>query len=69
MNLCTFDNGKTCSVLRRGNCKGCSFFKTEEQLLEGRAKARERLFSLPKATQVWIQEKYRCKHIKEELYE
>ena len=39
---CAFDEGEwKCSALTKKRCKGCSFFKTEEQLAAGREKAEE----------------------------
>lgn len=47
INVCTFNKEGTCSILRSKNCKKCSFFKTEKELQEGRAKARESIEALP----------------------
>lgn len=43
---CVFDQNGECTALEKKKCFGCSFFKTERQLIEGRRKAEERLKSL-----------------------
>ena len=58
MNVCALMRGGKCSSLRRKNCNGCTFFKTEKQLREGRQKARERLEALPDDDKKWIKDKY-----------
>lgn len=55
---CAFSLGRRCAVLTRWTCAGCSFFKTKEQLDEGRKKAEERLKTLPNWVQVSIRETY-----------
>lgn len=47
MDVCTFNKEGICSILKGTACKKCSFFKTEKELQEGRAKARESIEALP----------------------
>lgn len=58
MNLCTFSKGDSCAVLKREDCCGCSFFKTDSQLALGRDRARALLEALPVDQQVRIKNKY-----------
>ena len=58
MKVCAFENGTECNALNEKQCVGCPFRKTHEELEAGRAKARNRLQSLPKATQNQIRRKY-----------
>jgi hypothetical protein len=58
MNACTFNKGGKCSILGEKNCEGCSFIKTDKQLEEGRAKAKERIDSLPAEAKKSIMDKY-----------
>ena len=58
MKVCAFKKDKGCTVLNRDTCKGCTFFKTERQLEEGRKKARERVNSLPDEVKHHIKHKY-----------
>lgn len=44
---CVFYQGKKCAALNQKKCGGCRFFKTEEQLEEGRKRAKDRVMSLP----------------------
>lgn len=43
MNKCAFDLDDKCAALTNKECKGCHFFKTQQELEEGRKKANERL--------------------------
>ncbi|CAK7002590.1 hypothetical protein [Tissierella sp.] len=43
---CFADNGKKCTALRIKDCKGCVFFKTQEQVEESEKKAMDRINSL-----------------------
>lgn len=58
MNDCAFKNNNKCSALTTMQCEGCNFYKTREQVIEGRLKAAKRIESLPKATQKKIRRKY-----------
>ena len=58
MNFCVFNKGEECDALREKKCAGCSFYKTSEELKEGRAKAFERIEKLPLAERVVIHRKY-----------
>ena len=51
-------NDRRCSALTTKVCGRCSFFKTADELKEGREKAKERLKSLPKKMQMQINDKY-----------
>lgn len=55
---CAFNNGSRCIALNCGNCEGCKFFKTEEQLAAGRAKAAKLLSALPEERQMHLRMKY-----------
>lgn len=56
---CAFDEGKKkCRALTKKECKGCRFFKTEEELAAGREKAEERIKSLGAEDQVAIDKIY-----------
>ena len=56
---CAFDKGAGCAALREKQCDGCSFYKTQAQLTEGRKRADERIESLPVEQQVYIKHKYK----------
>lgn len=43
----TVTNKVECTALSDRHCKGCAFRKTEEELIEGRRKATQRLSRLP----------------------
>ena len=58
MNKCAFDLENKCAALTYKQCVGCHFRKTEQELIEGRQKAAERLDNLPKRTQIHIARKY-----------
>ena len=58
MSICAFDKGEECKALKEKNCKGCPFFKTEEELERGRQKALARIRSLPKAVSRRLYRKY-----------
>ena len=61
---CAFDEGEwKCSALTKKRCKGCSFFKTEEQLAAGREKAEERIRELSGEHQRQIEDTYHNKVI------
>ena len=61
---CAFDEGEwKCSALTKKRCKGCSFFKTEEQLAAGREKAEERIKELYAEEQIRIEETYHQKQV------
>lgn len=56
--ICAFDNGNSCLVLNEKTCSGCTFYKTEEQLNEGRKKVDRLLKRLPPEQQRHYDEKY-----------
>lgn len=59
-NNCAFErNEYTCAALSVKSCKGCPFFKTQEELDAGRERADERIATLPEEQQEHIKKKYR----------
>lgn len=56
--VCAFEHGENCKALTHKKSGECSFAKTQQQLDAGRKKAADRLRSLPKETQTWINDKY-----------
>lgn len=58
MSNCVFDNENSCRVLNEKDCLGCSFFKTEEALKEGREKAAIRIAQLEPEFQAHIRHKH-----------
>ena len=58
MNNCVFDGGERCSALKEKCCEECRFRKTNEELIEGREKAKARLKTLPEKMQERIHYKY-----------
>ena len=58
MNNCAFNRGSICLALREKKCENCTFYKTREQLVEGRLKAKERINGLPKTKRYYIIHKY-----------
>ena len=58
---CAFYRDKTCAALKQKKCKGCRFFKTEEQLEEGRNRAKERVMKLPMEQRLHIASMYYTK--------
>lgn len=54
MDNCIFEKGNECNALREKKCEGCSFYKTEAELIEGRRKAQERIDSLPEKQRIHI---------------
>ena len=58
MNKCVFDNEDSCRALKEKDCLGCSFFKTEEALKEGRNKAAIRASQLEPEFQLHTRHKY-----------
>jgi hypothetical protein len=69
MENCVFDCGKKCAALIRKNCEKCSMHKTEAELAEGRAKAMDRLETLPPAQYDTIMRKYHRLCRREEVEE
>ena len=61
MYNCVFDDGERCSALKEKCCEGCRFRKTEEELIEGREKAKERVETLPINFKMYILNKYYSK--------
>lgn len=58
MDKCAFEKGKKCTALTTKKCNGCNFYKTKEQLKEGREKSTDRLMTLSMATLKKIKAKY-----------
>jgi hypothetical protein len=58
MSKCAFDLDKKCAALDKKECKGCGFFKTKEELDEGRKKADARIISLETPLREYIMGKY-----------
>lgn len=59
MSNCVFDNEDKCRALNEKDCIGCSFYKTKEQLIEGREKAEMRVSQLePELRQHFIHKYY-----------
>ena len=50
MDSCFAHDKKRCRILKIKECDGCSFYKTIEEVKEGRKKAIERIMSLDKVT-------------------
>ena len=65
MDICTFNKGDKCSALRDKSCRGCAFRKTSNQIEDSRAKAWERIESLPPKIKAKIRFKYYNKPVKE----
>ena len=61
MNDCVFSIRTKCDALTEKNCEGCLFRKTREELRQGRAKAAERISSLPPYQQEHIRLRYHTK--------
>lgn len=55
---CAFNKNDKCIALVNQECKGCSFRKTKEELLEGRRRARTLLERLPQEQRNAIENKY-----------
>lgn len=55
---CAFDYHGDCVALREKQCKGCSFYKTEEELNEGRKKAARRLVEVDDAERIMFRKYY-----------
>ena len=58
---CYFKRDSNCSVTLRRDCEKCSMRKTEQELKEGRERARARILSLPYEQQIDIFDKYYTK--------
>ena len=69
MNNCAFERGCECSALNVKLCEGCSFFKTKEELIASRDKAKERVNSLPSEQRSRIFNKYFTKSVTRMLRE
>lgn len=57
-NKCAFDRGLECAALKDKVCIGCSFFKTKEDLMEGREKAAMKVAEIEPTHRRNIREKY-----------
>lgn len=55
---CAFDCGDKCYALTVRECKGCSFYKTKEELREGRDQAEARVLRLDPDLKMYIRYKY-----------
>lgn len=59
MEICAFDRSELgCSALNVKKCEKCSFYKTHDNLIAGREKARNRIKRLPKGQQEYIYTTY-----------
>lgn len=58
MKDCVFDKDYKCIALTHKVCESCPFRKTEEELEEGRKKARARAKNLPEKQRKHIIKKY-----------
>ena len=58
MDKCAFDLGEKCAAMTERKCPGCHFFKTQEELKEGRDKAAKRVASLDPDLKQYIRHKY-----------
>lgn len=58
MSKCAFDDGVRCTALKEKECRGCSFYKTKEELQAGRDKAEALVSKLDLRTKNHIREKY-----------
>ncbi len=57
-NKCAFDCHGKCTALNEQKCIGCNFYKTEEELQEGRDKAVARVMKLEPEFKRYVREKY-----------
>ena len=55
---CAFDRGKRCEALTKKDCHGCSFYKTCDELGEGRDSAAVRMAKLDPDLKTYIRFKY-----------
>lgn len=55
---CAFEKVGGCIALKDKQCFCCHFFKTREELEEGRDKARLRINELPPEEKIYISRKY-----------
>jgi hypothetical protein len=69
MENCVFDCGKTCSALTKKKCGKCSMRKTKAELEAGRARAMDRLETLPPEQYDTIMRKYHRLCRREEVEE
>lgn len=58
MNKCVFDEEDKCRALNEKDCDGCRFYKTKEELTEGREKAAERIAQLAPEHRDYIRRTY-----------
>lgn len=58
MEKCGFDRGCDCAALLEKRCDGCRFYKTKQQIVDGRFKAEQRLDSIPGGIRLY--KKYYC---------
>jgi hypothetical protein len=56
--ICVFDREEECAALKDKFCLGCSFYKTKEELMEGRDKAAIRVSRLEPTHRRNIKDKY-----------
>ena len=55
---CAFDCGEDCRALNAKECERCSFYKTEEELREGRERATAKVLMLDPQFKEYIRYKY-----------
>ena len=69
MIKCAFDKDEICIALREKSCLNCSFYKSENNLKEGRRKAEDRLERLPLDIKTRIFRTYNKGSVNYECYE
>lgn len=57
-NKCAFDCGDSCKAMKEKICIGCSFYKTQEELEDGRDKAAVAVANLEPKLKNHIRKKY-----------
>ena len=66
MIKCAFDKDDFCTALQEKSCSNCPFYKSENNLKEGRKKADERIERLPLETRTRIFRTYNKGRVKDE---
>ena len=66
MIKCAFDKDEICIALREKSCTNCPFYKSENNLKEGRRKAEERIEHLPLETKISIFRTYNKGRVSDE---
>ena len=58
MTKCAFDFEDSCKALKEKNCRGCHFYKTQEELEKGRRDATQKVSKLSPEERNYIRHKY-----------